>query len=183
MKPLLNNTTALLGSEQYGLFTFGSLALDQLVPRFFLQGILVSKEQLKPLPCLPSPSTPDKKKKKKKGLVPQMSLLKPTCAKMLALDPITKNTKMISKFYLPSTLARPQIKISSPLSNHTQPLEKTELRVITKRKSGTLVVAEKQCDEYEKSTSFPIMGLKSCLATQDPLLLPQRMREKQYRRR
>lgn len=98
---LLNNTTATLRSEQDRLFflLFVAWLLIRLhLDFFFYVSILVAKEQLK--------------SEKRRGYsifkcpVPWVSLWKSTCTKMLATDPVTKDTEMISKRHLPSTLTR-----------------------------------------------------------------------------
>jgi len=61
VQPPRNNTTALLGSEHYGLFTFCSLAPDQLVPVFFSTQHLTIKRAIE--------TNKKQKNKKTKGLV------------------------------------------------------------------------------------------------------------------
>lgn len=123
---------------------------------FILNSILVTKGQLKT----------EKRRSWSifKCQVPQVSLPKPAFTEMLSTDLVTNNTKMISKFKSPLSwpdkqLVTPvaniwQIRILAPLSNHTQPLGKTELRVITKRKLGTTLMAQNQHEGYKESIAF-----------------------------
>lgn len=96
---MLNNATALLSSEQYRLFTFSSLAADQLVTEFFstqhlsVKRVVEIRKKEGTTQCL-------------KCQVPPVSLLKTACTKMLALQMESQKDK--DDFKIPSPLYLPQ---------------------------------------------------------------------------